>query len=514
MKKRALISVYNKEHLVEFATELSQKFDYEIVSTGATYKLLKENGVACAEVKEVTGFEEMLNGKVKTLHPKIHAGILANISDENEAKQLQDAQITPIDMVVVNFYPFMQVANKDIDTPDLIKNIDIGGPCMIRAAAKNFERVVAVSSPCQYKKVLNELQSYNGSTSLDFRKELALEAFRLTSEFDVTVLKTLSERFVDDETMASEYFSLIAKKQSGLRYGENPHQAAAVYSCKNLLDYDILNGKELSYNNILDMTAATNIISEFYDVCAVAIVKHNAPCGVALGADINEAYFKAFDCDPISAFGGIVAFSQVVNESLAKHLSSVFLEVLIAPDYTPKALEILQQKKNLRIIKLNTPLVEYKKFLEKEIRVTPFGTLVQEADVADLNKDTFSIVTKSKPTAEMIEDMIFAWKVVKHSKSNAIVVAKDFKAIGISQGQTSRIDAVEMALNKACDGSKDAVLASDGFFPAIDNIQAAAQGRIAAIIQPGGSIKDKEVIEAANKYNIVMITTGVRHFKH
>ncbi len=514
MKKRALISVYDKEHLADFAKELVEKYNYEIVSTGATYKLLKEKGIKAIEVKEVTGFEEMLNGKVKTLHPMIHAGILADLNNSDEAEQVKQANITPIDMVVVNFYPFSEVAEKEIELNSLIKNIDIGGPCMLRAAAKNFERVTAVSTPCQYKKVLEELAAYNGATSLDFRKELALDAFKLTSEFDAIVLNTLSEKFVGDEDLAGQYFSVITKKQNSLRYGENPHQAAAVYSKRNLLDFDILNGKELSYNNILDMTAATNIISEFYDVCAVAIVKHNAPCGVALGADINEAYMKAFDCDPISAFGGIVAFSQVVNESLAKHLSSVFLEVLIAPDYTPKALEMLQQKKNLRIIKLNTPLVEYKKFLDKEVRITPFGTLVQEADVAELNKDTFNVASKAKPTAEMIEDMIFAWKVVKHSKSNAIVIAKDFKAIGISQGQTSRIDAVEIALNKACDGSKDAVMASDGFFPAIDNIQAAAQGRIAAIIQPGGSIKDKDVIEAADKYNIVMITTGVRHFKH
>ncbi len=514
MKKRALISVYNKDNLVGFAKELVEKYDYEIVSTGATYSLLKDNDIKSIEVKDVTGVSEMLGGKVKTLHPMIHAGILANISNPSEAKELESANISAIDMVVVNFYPFVENADEDACLEDLVKNIDIGGPCMLRAAAKNFERVTAVSNPCQYNSVLDELASNNGSTSIDFRKELALDAFKLTSEFDATILNTLSEKFVGDEEEAGNYFSIITKKQGSLRYGENPHQAAAIYEGKNLLDYEVLNGKELSYNNILDMTAATNIVSEFYDVCAAVIVKHNAPCGVALGADINDAYLKAFDCDPISAFGGIVAFSQVVNETVAKHLSSVFLEVIIAPDYTPKALEMLKEKKNLRLIKLNTPLQEYKNFLEKDVRLTPYGTLVQQSDVADLNKDTFNVVTKLKPTAEMIEDMIFAWKVVKHSKSNAIVVAKDFKAIGIAQGQTSRIDAVEIALNKACDGSKDAVMASDGFFPAIDNIQAAAQGRIAAVIQPGGSIKDKDVIDAANKYNIVMITTGVRHFKH
>lgn len=514
MKKRALISVYNKENVVDFARELTEKYSYEIVSTGTTYKLLKDNNIDALEVKEVTGFDEMLNGKVKTLHPKIHAGILVNLNDKNEAEQIKLKEITPIDMVVVNFYPFSEVAKKDIEADELVKSIDIGGPCMLRAAAKNYSRVIAVSSPCQYLKVLTELSERNGDTTLEFRKGLALEVFKSTYEFDFNVLTSLSSKFFDNNEVKNEYFTLALEKQNDLRYGENPHQSAAVYSNENMLDYEILNGKELSYNNILDMTAATGIVSEFYDVCAVAIVKHNAPCGVALGKDINEAYLKAFDCDPISAFGGIIAFSQVVNESLAKQLASVFLEVLIAPDYTPKALEMLKQKKNLRIIKLNTPLVDYKNYLDKEIRVTPFGTLIQESDKGELNKDTFNVVTKAKPTSEMIEDMIFAWKVAKYAKSNAIVVAKDFKAVGISQGQTSRVDAVEIALNKACDCSKDAVLASDGFFPAIDNIQAAAQGRIAGIIQPGGSIKDKDVIDACNKYNIVMITTGIRHFKH
>lgn len=514
MKKRALISVYNKDKVVDFAKELVVKYNYEIVSTGATYKLLKDNKIDSLEVKEVTGFEEMLNGKVKTLHPKIHAGILANTSDKNESGQLLKSDITPIDMVVVNFYPFSEAAKKEIESDELVKSIDIGGPCMLRAAAKNCSRVIAVSSPSQYSKVLDELSARNGESTLEFRKNLALDVFKSTYQFDFNVLASLSDKFSENKEVKNDYFTLASEKQNDLRYGENPHQNAAIYFNNSMLDYEILNGKELSYNNILDMTAATGIVSEFYDVCAVAIVKHNAPCGVALGKDINEAYLKAFDCDPISAFGGIIAFSQVVNESLAKQLASVFLEVLIAPDYTPKALEMLKQKKNLRIIKLNTPLVEYKNFLDKEIRVTPFGTLVQEADKGELNKDTFNTVTKSKPTAEMIEDMIFAWKVVKHAKSNAIVVAKDFKAIGISQGQTSRVDAVEIALNKACDGAKDAVLASDGFFPAIDNVQAAAQCRIAGIIQPGGSIKDNEVIDTCDKYNIVMITTGIRHFKH
>lgn len=299
-----------------------------------------------------------------------------------------------------------------------------------------------------------------------------------------------------------------------LRYGENPHQQAGLYKSDTLVNYEILWGKELSYNNILDMTAAVNIVSEFYDVAAVAIIKHTMPCGVALGKDILDAYKKAFDCDPVSAFGGIVAFSQGVNVEIAKHLNSVFLEVVIAPEFDKEALEILKGKKNLRIVKLNTPLNEYKKFVTEEIKITPFGVLIQDSDKKELDKDSFNVVTKTKPTAEQIEDAIFAWKVVKHAKSNAIVIAKDFKTLAIGQGQTSRICSMEWALDYACEGSKDAVIASDGFFPAVDNIQAAAQGRIALIIQPGGSIKDADVIAEADKYNISMITTGIRHFKH
>ncbi len=511
MKRRALISVFDKKGLVEFAKKLVEKFDYEIVSTGSTYKFLTDNKIPSIEVKDVTGVDEMFSGKVKTLHPAIHGAILVDTENSKELSEIEKLKITPIDMVVVNFYPFKDAASRDFEKEELVKNIDIGGPTMLRAAAKNYKRVTAVSSPDLYNDVIKNLEENKGSTTIDLREKLALKVFEQTVDFDSTILNTLSEKF-DNEN--NGYFTFTAQKVSDLRYGENPHQKASLFKSSDSLDYEVLNGKELSYNNILDITAATNIISEFYDVCATAIIKHTAPCGVALGKDINEAYVKAFDCDPISAFGGIVAFSQVVNESLAKQLATVFLEVVIAPDYTPKALDILKEKKNLRVIKLNTPLKDYKNFMEKEIKITPFGTLIQDTDKGELGKDTFNIVTKAKPTEEMLQDMIFAWKVAKHSKSNAIVVAKDFKAIGIGQGQTSRIDAMEIALNRACDGSKDAVIASDGFFPAIDNIQAAAQDRIAGIIQPGGSIKDKDVIETANKYNIVMVTTGIRHFKH
>lgn len=511
MTKRALISVYNKDKLVEFALSLVNKYGYEIIATGSTFDLLKENGVKAKEITEITGKRQLINGKVKTLYPNIFAGILADLNNPEEKTDIENEDIKLFDMVVVNFYPFEEAVTKGVEENELTNTIDIGGPSMLRAAAKNNKRVLAVSSPSQYNEVLADLSEHNGETSLRLRREFALKVFEKTLDFDTKILHELSNRFEED---TDNYFSLNIKKAKNLRYGENPHQEASIYYTDNTIDYEVLNGKELSYNNILDSSACTNILSEFYDVFACVIIKHNTPCGAALGKNIDEAWEKALDCDPLSAFGGIVGFTQTVNENVAKQLSSMFLEVIIAPGYTDKALELLRTKKNLRVIKLNTSLEEYKNHLTREIRITPYGTLVQTADKGELDKDNFKVVTKTKPTQEMVEDMIFAWKIVKHAKSNAIVIAKNFKAVGIGQGQTSRVDAFEIALNKACDGSKDAVAASDGFFPAIDNIQVAAQGRIAAIIQPGGSIKDEEVIKTADKYNIAMITTGMRHFRH
>lgn len=510
MKKRALISVWDKTGISDFAKKLSKDFNYEIVSTGSTAALLKENGIEVIEVKEVTGFDEMLGGKVKTLHPAIHASILADITLDSEAKELEQKGFSPISIVAVNLYPFKDIASKTADEKELIKNIDIGGVTLLRAAAKNNKNVLAISSPGQYKETVEELKKHNGNFSPELAKKYAQQAFETTSDYDTLISNTFAKIY----EIESNSFKLNAQKLTDLRYGENPHQNAAIFKTDKMLDYEVLQGKELSYNNILDATAALNIAAEFYDVPACAIIKHNTPSGVALGKDSLDAYLKALDCDPVSAFGGITAFSKSVDENTAKQLVSLFLEVVIAPDFSKEALEILSEKKNLRVIKLNTPLEEYGDFSSKEIKLTPFGALVQDADKKGLEKDLFKAVSKEKPTAEMIEDMIFAWKVCKHVKSNAIVIAKDFKTLGICGGQTSRVDAVEIALNKACDGSKDAVLASDGFFPAVDNINAAAQGRIKAIIQPGGSIKDNEVIAQADKYDMIMITTGIRHFKH
>ena len=511
MVKRALISVYNKDKLVEFASELISKYNYEIIATGSTFDLLKENKIPAKEITEITGKRQLINGKVKTLYPDVFAGILADLNNPDEKSDIDTGNIKLFDMVVVNFYPFEEAVNKQVEEIQLTNTIDIGGPSMLRAAAKNNKRVLAVSSPNQYKEVLKDLEAHNGETSLKLRREYALKVFEKTLDFDTKILHALSDRYEEDN---NNYFSLNIKKEKNLRYGENPHQNASIYYTNSTIDYEILNGKELSYNNILDAAACANILSEFYDMSGCVIIKHNTPCGAALGKNIEEAWTKALDCDPLSAFGGIVGFTQSVSNELAKQLTSMFLEVIIAPDYSTEALETLKQKKNLRVIKLNTSLEEYKNYQSEEIRITPFGTLVQTTDKGELDKDKFKVVTKAKPTTEQIEDMIFAWKIAKHAKSNAIVIAKDFKVIGIGQGQTSRVDAFEIALNKACDESKDAVAASDGFFPAIDNIHAAAQGRIAAIIQPGGSIKDEEVIKTADKYNIAMITTGIRHFRH
>ncbi len=519
MKKRALISVHNKNGVSDFAKTLSEKYGYEIVSTGSTAEFLRKNGVDVVDVKCLTGMEEMLNGKVKTLHPAIFAGILADTESKAESDEIKTRDIAPISIVAVNLYPFEEVAAKTNNETELVKNIDIGGVSLLRAAAKNYKNALGISSPAQYSEVLEDLKRHNGLFSRDLAQKYAKEIFNLTFLYDKAISSKLSRVLLSPEALNSdthglELPSMEFVQEKSLRYGENPHQHAALYKSEKILDYEVLQGKELSYNNILDMTSALGIASEFFDVACCAIIKHNTPCGVALGKDSRDAYRKALDCDPVSAFGGIITFTQNVEEKLAKELSDIFLEVIIAPSFSEKALEILSAKKNLRVVKLNTPLKDYGEFVTREIKITPFGTLVQDSDRKQLDPETFKTVSKEKPSAEMIEDMIFAWKVAKHIKSNAIVIAKDFKTLGICGGQTSRIDALEIAMDRACDNSKDAVLASDGFFPAVDNIHSAAQGRIKGIIQPGGSIKDKDVIAQADKYGMVMILTGMRHFKH
>ncbi len=495
-KKRALISVFDKTGIVDFARNLIN-FDYEIISTGGTYKLLKENNIPVIEVKEVTQCAEMLDGRVKTLHPNIFGGILARMDNESDLKELDKNGITPISLVVVNLYPFAQEKTVDF--------IDIGGVSLIRAAAKNYKDVSLLISPNQYSKFLENLE--NG-LSLEYRKSLAVEGFKLTAAYDKLIAETL------DEAVMTERMSLDFEKIQDMRYGENPHQEACLYKLNENVDFELLNGKELSFNNIVDMSAAFNIVCEFVGITACAIIKHNNPCGVALGDNVSDAYSKALECDPISAFGGIVAFNQPVDKATAKMLKEMFLEVIIAPAFDDDAVEILSAKKNLRLVKVNMDMLSYKNMNILDIKNTKFGALVQTKEDKELGKDNFKIVTKAKPDERMIEDMVFAWKVVKHVKSNAIVVVKDKRTIGIGMGQTSRIASMEIALAQACDEAKDAVIASDGFFPAIDNIQVAGRSRVAAIIQPGGSIKDADVTEECDKYNISMVHTGIRHFLH
>lgn len=502
MKKRAYISVYDKEN-IEFAAKKLINLGYEILSTGNTYNYLKEKGIDAIESSTVTGFRELLSGKVKSLHPEIFAGILA---DKDEAKTLN---FPPISVVIVNLYPFEEYAQQNAETQTLIKNIDIGGVALLRAGAKNYQNVVVITDKKDYE---IDFENIDDKT----RENLALKVFLKTSKYDGLIFAALSKKFADEnEETLPDYLNYSLIKKQNLRYGENPHQKAALYDFgEQLVNYEVLGGKELSYNNIVDVTAALNIVSEFFDVNAAVIIKHTNPSGVALGKTLEEAWDRALDCDPLSAFGGIVAFSKKVDLNIAQKLTKMFLEVVIAPDFEEGAIEQFKTKKNLRIIKINTPLEKYKQFTEKEIKLTPFGALVQDKDIKELDVETFKVVTKEKPTAEMIEDMVFAQKIAKHLKSNAIVIAKDLKTIGICGGQTSRVGAVEIALMRVTDSAKDAILASDGFFPATDNITVAAQHRIKGIIQPGGSIKDKEVIDLADKLNICMITTGIRHFKH
>lgn len=502
MKKRAYISVYDKEN-IEFAAKKLINLGYEILSTGNTYNYLKEKGIDAIESSTVTGFRELLSGKVKSLHPEIFAGILA---DKDEAKTLN---FPPISVVIVNLYPFEEYAQQNAETQTLIKNIDIGGVALLRAGAKNYQNVIVITDKKDYE---IDFENIDDKT----RENLALKVFLKTSKYDGLIFEGLSKKFADEnEETLPDYLNYPLIKKQNLRYGENPHQKAALYDFgEKLVDYEVLGGKELSYNNIVDVTAALNIVSEFFDVNAAVIIKHTNPSGVALGKTLEEAWDRALDCDPLSAFGGIVAFSKKVDLNIAQKLTKMFLEVVIAPDFEEGAIEQFKTKKNLRIIKINTPLEKYKQFTEKEIKLTPFGALVQDKDIKELDVETFKVVTKEKPTAEMIEDMVFAQKIAKHLKSNAIVIAKDLKTIGICGGQTSRVGAVEIALMRVTDSAKDAILASDGFFPATDNITVAAQHRIKGIIQPGGSIKDKEVIDLADKLNICMITTGIRHFKH
>jgi phosphoribosylaminoimidazolecarboxamide formyltransferase / IMP cyclohydrolase len=511
--KRALVSVSDKTGIVEFCAVL-KKFGVEILSTGGTARVLSENNIPVIEVSDYTGFPEMLDGRVKTLHPKIHGGLLALRDNNAHMKTLKEHNIGLIDMVVVNLYPFEKtVAKPDVTREQAIENIDIGGPSMLRSAAKNHQSVAVVSSAGQYQSIIKELESNKGSISEETCRELASAVFRTTSAYDGAIFNYLSKNQSPGNFPQS--LNLQFSKIQELRYGENPHQKAAFYSegnsLKGLSALKQLWGKELSFNNILDLNAAVNLIKEFADPAAV-FIKHNNPCGVAENKDLLKAYKQAWDCDKLSAFGGIIAVNRPIELALAKLIAkSGFLECIICPRFAQPALELLKAKKNLRLLELpglsgKTEALDFK-------RVNG-GLLVQDEDILTLDQKTLKVVTQKKPAKADMESLIFAWKVAKHVKSNAIILTRGTKTVAIGAGQMSRVDSVFITKRKAGKLTKNSCLASDAFFPKDDAVLEAAKMGVKAIIQPGGSIADEEIIKACDKHSISMVFTGIRHFRH
>lgn len=511
--KRALISVSDKTGVLDFAAELAS-LGVEIISTGGTAKMLKEAGVKVTGISEVTGFPEILDGRVKTLHPNIHSGLLAVRDSAEHQQQMEELNISYIDLVVVNLYPFRQTISKpEVTLAEAIENIDIGGPSMLRSAAKNNAFVTVVVDAADYPAVLEQIKQH-GDTDRETRMRLAAKVFRHTAAYDSLIAGYLTEQTGEEYP---EKLTVTFEKVQGLRYGENPHQNAAFYRLPltgsgNVATAEQLHGKELSYNNINDANAALAIVKEFTQPAVVA-VKHTNPCGVGVGDTVLDAYRKAYEADPVSIFGGIVAANRVIDGETAQLLKDVFLEIIMAPDFAPEALEILTTKKNLRLLKLG----EWEKSSRPEPRYTSVegGLLVQDSDVKEISSaDELTVVTDRKPTDDELKQMLFGWKVVKHVKSNAIVLAKDNQTIGVGAGQMNRVGSARIAIEQAGERSKGAVLASDAFFPMPDTVEEAAKAGITAIIQPGGSIRDEDSIAEANKHGIAMVFTGVRHFKH
>lgn len=499
--KRALISVFDKNGILEFANFLV-KHGVEIISTGGTYKHLKENGVPVIEVAEVTGAPEMLDGRVKTLHPVIHGGILAIRDNAEHMATIKERGISTIDMVVVNLYPFFKKVNEDLTFEEKVEFIDIGGPTMLRSAAKSFKDVIVISDTVDYETVMKEMET--GEVTFETKKRLAGKVFNLTSAYDAAI----SQFLLGDEM--PKYLNASYEKLMDLRYGENPHQKAAYYVSTTdtgaMKDFEQLNGKELSFNNLRDMDVAWRTVCEFIEPACCGL-KHSTPCGAAIGKDVHEAYVKAYECDPVSIFGGIVALNKEVDADTAREMIKIFLEIVIAPSFTDEALEVLKTKKNLRVIKCkHTP--------QDKINMVKVdgGLLIQDEDLSFTTD--YEAVTEKAPTAEEMENLIFGMKVVKHVKSNAIVVVKDMMAVGIGNGETNRIWPTRQAIERAGDKIEGAILASDAFFPFRDVVDECAKAGIRAIIQPGGSMRDQESIDACNEHGISMVFTGMRHFKH
>lgn len=517
---RALISVSDKTGIVEFAKSL-QDLGVEIISTGGTYKILKENNISVMEISELTGFPECLDGRVKTLHPKVHAGILAMRSKPTHMEQLADLGIDPIDLVVVNLYPFKQTILKDhVTREDAVENIDIGGPTMLRSAAKNYQDVSVVTDPADYEKVLVELKE-NGKVSMDTNFYLMQKVFEHTANYDTMIFHYL--RGERNDTSYPECLSLTFEKVQEMRYGENPHQTGALYKevgkCEgSLTTAKQLNGKELSFNNINDTNGALELLKEFDEPTVVAC-KHGNPCGVGSDDDIYKAWEKAYSADKTSIFGGIVVLNREVTKEIAEEMSKIFLEVIVAPSYEDEALTILCQKKNVRVLEL--PSISVKQPANAyDIKKINGGIIIQSIDSKLLNEGSaYQVITKREPTKEELEDLLFTWKIVKHTKSNAIVIGKNKQSVGIGPGQVNRIWSTKQCFEHAVEligeaASKGAVLASDAFFPFDDCVEAAHAAGITAIIQPGGSINDQISIDKCNEYDMAMLFTGMRHFKH
>lgn len=533
--KRALVSVTDKTGVVEFVKTLADEFGVEVISTGGTAKALVDGGVKVTAIDDYTGFPEMMGGRVKTLHPRVHGGLLCRRDDEQHMADAKANGIEMIDMVVVNLYEFEKtVAKPDVTFADAIEHIDIGGPSMLRSAAKNNDFVTVVSDPADYDRILAEMRANDGATTLETRRQLALKVFQTTSRYDNAISEYLASQVSNDNKVASfdssiefdfpQMLTVTATKQQSLRYGENPQQSAAVYHLPDAPAHSLgmarqIQGKELSYNNFLDTDAAWAAVREFEEP-AVIILKHQNPCGSAVAADVTTAYDRAFACDPKSAFGGIIAVNREVPLSLVEHFADVnkqFVEVLIAPSYSPEALERLSKRKNLRV--LETGGVDAGVSLE--MRTIDGALLVQETDRVDEDPATFEVPTKRKPTDAEWEDLLFAWKVCKTVKSNAILVAKDHAGIGMGPGQPNRSDSALMACERAgaaCErmgvAPENLVAASDAFFPFRDSVDLLAKHGVTAIIQPGGSIRDDESIAACDEYGITMVFTGRRHFRH
>ncbi|MEA3346363.1 MAG: bifunctional phosphoribosylaminoimidazolecarboxamide formyltransferase/IMP cyclohydrolase [Chloroflexota bacterium] len=537
--RRAIFSVADKTGVVELAQAVVEA-GFEILSTGGTARALRESDVPVVEVSDVTGFPEILGGRVKTLHPAVHGGILARRTPEQLA-ELEKLEITPLDLVVCNLYPFeATVARSDVTLEEAVEQIDIGGVALLRAAAKNFESVAVVCDPADYKALIEELKT-DDQIGLETRRKLALKAFRHTAHYDAVIQRWLGRAFGEDEVLP-ETIHLELTKIQGLRYGENPHQRGAFYRLKQAVEPGLagaeqLHGRELSYNNIRDLAAALEMAREFEDP-TVAMIKHNSPCGIASAPDILQALEGAWSCDPMSAYGSVIGVNRTVTEEFARRLTSreylrtrvvpryrsesgdeevvvlaAFIEAIIAPDYEPQALETLKTKRNLRIMRLRDFAPE-SRFRSRIVHAVPGGALVQQADRAAVPPAEYQVVTKARPTSEQLRSLAFADRVAKYTKSNAIVLVKGTAAVGVGAGQMSRFDSTLIAARKAGKRAQGAVLASDAMFPAADGVIAAIETGAAAIIQPGGSIRDEEVIAATDEAGVPMVFTGMRHFRH